>query len=932
MTAFPEEPTNGSGPSSSTIRSSVDDAPFGLVELDRSGRLVHANTTAVSLLGIELLTAESDLYLADLLSDPADNLLLDDSLRIARLGSDVTRTFSIDASGRRRYISLRCWPATSNEDERIAAMIEPASPDDQTAEIAALIERSATGMAKVVSSSAGPNLVAVNEHWTTITGQDTDEALGLGWLDRIDPIAVDDFIAALADSLATGSGLKGKLRLLHSTREATRQWISISTSPLEGNGAALVFFDDVTEEHTAAQWAAEVTDLLDMASDFVCIASPDLSTIRWANDGMRHCGVIDDTQTLTLDEITSGVDADFLRSELQRSGAWSGELSLITSDSRLIPVQARLVVHEGPEGAAEAISLVATDLTQIAAAQQQVAATEVRLDALVAHANDLVALVSRAGIVDYASPAVERQLGYSNGDLAGTDILELVHPDDLPAAYELLASVVSGPGANDEAELRVVDSSGTYRTLEIVAHNQLDNPAVAGVVVNARDISERIAATKELADRTFLDPLTGLPNRDLLIDRLHESLRRARERRLLVGLLFLDLDRFNVVNESLGHKAGDELLAEVANRIEAAVRPGDIVARLGGDEFAVIVGDMLRRGDAKHAARRIGKALTHPIEVSGDSAVITTSIGIAVSDGNDEPENMLRDADTALHRAKEKGRDIAIVFDDNLRDQAVRRHNVENMLRRALEREALVVHYQPVLDVATGQLSGSEALVRLNDEDGNLIMPGAFIDVAEDSGLIATLGHQVLVASIRQTAAWNRGQVPGQQPLSIAVNVSARQLTDPNYPDEIRAEIFEAGLAPHLLSIELTESALIDGNPTTERALQELKDFGCRIGLDDFGTGFSSLAYLKRFPISFLKIDRSFVSGLGEDEDDSAIVRATIALAHGLNLSVVAEGVETTEQLEHLADLDCDRVQGYLFSKPVDANTFQNFLGLRWTG
>ena len=340
---------------------------------------------------------------------------------------------------------------------------------------------------------------------------------------------------------------------------------------------------------------------------------------------------------------------------------------------------------------------------------------------------------------------------------------------------------------------------------------------------------------------------------------------------------------------------------------------------------------MLRRGDAVIAARRLRKALTQPISIGDETAVITTSIGIAIAEGGEQPEDLLRDADTALHRAKEKGRDIAVVFDDHLRDQAVRRLEVENKLRRAIENDDLVVHYQPVLSAATGRLAGSEALVRVRNEDGSLVMPGDFINVAEDSGLISKLGHQVLVKAIRQTAEWTEKNVPGQALLSIAVNVSARQLIDPHYADSLRAELDAAGLAPEQLSLELTESALIDGNPTTEQSLSQLRDLGVRIGLDDFGTGFSSLAYLKRFPISFLKIDRSFVDGLGTDENDSAIVRATIALAHGLNLLVVAEGVETEDQLEQLAELECDLVQGFLFSKPIDPDQFLSFLGMRWS-
>ena len=316
-------------------------------------------------------------------------------------------------------------------------------------------------------------------------------------------------------------------------------------------------------------------------------------------------------------------------------------------------------------------------------------------------------------------------------------------------------------GESRTVQLRVAHGDGSYRHLEVIANNLLHSPAVNGIVLNAKDVTGEVETAVQLNDLTYHDDLTGLPNRTLLIDRLSETLRRAHDRRLLVGVLFLDLDRFKVVNESLGHAAGDELLAEVAERINGVIRPGDTVARLGGDEFAVVVGDMLRRGDAVVAARRIRKALTQPIRIGDETTVITTSIGIAIADGSEEPEHLLRDADTALYRAKDKGRDVAVVFDDHLRNEAVRRLEVENKLRQAIEADALVVHYQPVLDAATGRLAGAEALVRILDEDGSLIMPGNFIDVAEDSGLISQLGHQVLVKSIHQTAAWTHEHVRG---------------------------------------------------------------------------------------------------------------------------------------------------------------------------
>jgi len=915
------------------VAAMLDTVPFGLLVIDGQHRIQSGNSKAMEVLG-QPAGASIGKALVDLLADPGEAPLLDETLRWARNGETTRRSFQLRTGGVLRGVNFQCWPQETRSGPVVLTMVEPAAAHDQARQIRALIARSPQGMARLVENTT---MTDVNDRWFEITGQPADAANGEGWLERVDDDGRADFHRALLAAGEAGEGIRGRLRII--TVEGEYRWLDVTTTPLDEPGASLFTFDDTTADIDAARRAEELSRVIEATKDLVCILSPDGESVVWLNETMAAlvghpemplalAHLID---TISLAEVRSlGVPA------VNADGSWRGELVLHTGDARAIPISAMLVAHVDDAGASEAISLVARDVSELRAAQAQIAETEIRMHALVENASDLMVVVRQDGSVIYASPAVERVLAHQQHSLDGVDILELVHPDDLDAAYEMAALVrnqaVSSQGPNPvSAPLRIAHGDGSYRNLEITANNLIDNPAVGGIVLNATDVTARVAVTEQLEAQAFHDDLTGLPNRALLVERMSDVLRRARERRLLVGLLFLDLDRFNVVNESLGHQAGDELLNEVASRIEGVIRPGDIVARLGGDEFAVVISDMLRRGDAVVAARRLRKALTQPIRVGDESATITTSIGIAIAEGQEHPDDLLRDADTALNRAKEKGRDLAVVFDDHLRDQAVRRLDVENKLRRAIDNDDLVVHYQPVLRADDGRLVGGEALVRIRNEDGSLVMPGEFIDVAEDSGLISTLGHQVLVKAVRQTAEWTRLGVPNQDPPTIAVNVSARQLTDKNYVETLRLELETAGLAPQQLVIELTESALIDGNPTTEASLQKLRNLGIRIGLDDFGTGFSSLAYLKRFPISFLKIDRTFVNGLGGDEDDSAIVRATIALAHGLNLTVVAEGVETADQLEQLADLGCDHVQGYLFAKPIDPAEFGAFLGKRWS-
>ena len=912
------------------IATMIATVPFGLIVVDANNSIALANDEGAGLLGLTSKNAPG-MALVDLLADSSEALLLDELVHEAREGVQTRRSFTFQAGPVVRALDLQCWLQPTEAGDAVLVMIEVPEAHDQTRQIRRLIANSPRGMARLVGNTMMTDL---NDRWTEITGQSLFEATGEGWLQRVDEDGRSEFLEALKDAMVNNRGLQGRLRVI--TTEGDFRWLDIAVTPLAQPGASLLSFDDSTEDIGAARRADELSRVLEATRDLVGILTPDGTTFVYLNEALAEL-LGETAKNSTFSTYVDPGAHELLETvafpEVHTSGSWRGDLILRTITGGSMPVSAMLVAHVGNGGACEAISIVARDQTELRATQERLVESENRMHALVENSADLLVLLTAEGAVQYASPAVERVLAHPPGSLDGIDIVELIHPEDLQSAYDLIAEVLTHTDEDDEpvrAELRVAHGDGSFRHLEVTANNLLENPAVSGIVLNGSDVTDRVAATARLEEQAYSDDLTGLANRALLIERLRDSLRRAADRRMLVGLLSLDLDRFNVVNESLGHLAGDELLKEVARRMSEVVRPGDVVARLGGDEFAVVAPDMLHRGDAIVLARRIRKALTEPIIVMGQTAVITTSIGIAVAEGGEQPTDLLRDADTAMHRAKEKGRDIAIVFDDHLRDQAVRRLEVENQLRAALDADALVVHYQPVLEIGTGKLAGAEALVRMQNPDGSLIMPGHFIDVAEDSGLISQLGHQVLVKSIHQAAEWTALQVPGQDPPSVAVNVSARQLSDPHYPDIVHHELNVSGLAPDQLSLELTESALIEGNPAIEESLQKLHNLGVRIGLDDFGTGFSSLAYLKRFPISFLKIDRSFVNGLGTDDDDSAIVRATIALAHGLNLRVVAEGVETDEQLRHLAELDCEYGQGYLFSKPIDPTAFADFLGKRW--
>ncbi len=448
--------------------------------------------------------------------------------------------------------------------------------------------------------------------------------------------------------------------------------------------------------------------------------------------------------------------------------------------------------------------------------------------------------------------------------------------------------------------------------------------------------------------RALHDPLTGLANRGLLMEQLVQALARARRRPGSVAVLFLDLDRFKVVNDSLGHAVGDDLLVEVARRLERVMRSADTVARLGGDEFVVLAEDIAGVDEALSLARRLREAIAAPMPVgSGQQIVVTASVGIALSASAagsrdaaaggspamaDTPSSLLWDADAAMYRAKDTGRDRVELFEDGIRAGSLGRFRSEAMLRHALDHEGLRLHYQPLVDLATGALAGAEALVRLHDPDRGLISPGEFIPVAEETGLVVPLGAWVVAEAAAQAAAWQALQPLHAPPLTVSVNLSGRQLTTPGFAVEVGAAIARSGADASHLCFEVTENTLLDAAGSGVATLERLKELGVRLAIDDFGTGHSSLTWLRRLPADFLKVDRTFVAGLGTDPGDTAIVRAVLDLGRALGLTTIAEGVETAGQLEALRDLGCHWVQGYHLARPGPAESVTALLkdGTRW--
>ena len=579
-------------------------------------------------------------------------------------------------------------------------------------------------------------------------------------------------------------------------------------------------------------------------------------------------------------------------------------LALVLADC---VVRQTLMVRERSRLLRQANDAVARE--RLASADLQV--SEQRFRALVQNSSDVVVILQPDGTVEYQSPAVERVLGYAPGERVGRQIFELTHPDDEGFVKAVIAELMQTPGAVRTVEARCRHADGTWRTLEATGHNMIDDPMVRGIVVNYRDITERKVLERQLIHEAFHDPLTGLANRALFIDRVEHALTRRDEPKRL-AVLFMDVDDFKTINDSLGHAAGDLVLVAVAERLRGCLRPEDTVARLGGDEFGVLVEDADGSLAADLAARLLG-ALGNPFEISGKQVHLQASIGLAyASDDIRTANELLRNADVAMYTAKNRGKGRVERFETSMHAAVLSRLELKADLERAISHDEFRLRYQPSFDLKDGRLAGFEALLRWRHPTRGEIFPSDFIGLAEETGLIVPIGKWVIERACEQARAWVDA---GRDDLVMSVNLSARQLREPEIVGWVSGALAAAHLPPERLMLELTESSLMQDD---DGRLHEIRDLGVRLALDDFGTGYSSLSYLSRFPIDVLKIDRSFTRELGSELEDSALVRSVIQLAAAMNMQTVAEGIERPEQLARVTALGCDFAQGYLIGRPMD--------------
>ncbi len=498
------------------------------------------------------------------------------------------------------------------------------------------------------------------------------------------------------------------------------------------------------------------------------------------------------------------------------------------------------------------------------------------------------------------------------------DWFNRVHPDDLDSLKSAITAHREGLTPHFEIEHRMRHADGGYRWMLSRGAAIRDETGKAIRMAGSQtDVTARKEAEEQLLRDALHDGLTGLPNRVLFTDRLERSISRmARNPNHHFATLFLDLDRFKMINDSLGHTAGDQLLVAFAKRLATCLRPSDTVARLGGDEFTVLLEDPREPDDAISVANRIIESLKAPFVLGSHEVYVTTSIGIALSgNGYTRPQDVLRDADTAMYRAKAKGKSCHQVFDTAMHSRAVKMLRIENDLRRAIDRKEFELHYQPILNVRTGRIRAFEALVRWRHPERGLISPCDFIPVAEETGLIIPIGRWVLNEACRQAAEWHAA-FPDHL-IDMNINLSGKQFSQNDLVEQVISALRQHGLPARHMTLEITESVVMDNPESAIIMLERLKKLGVQLNIDDFGTGYSSLAYLQRFPVDTMKIDRSFVSKMSESPENAEIVRTIVALAHNLNMKVTAEGIETAEQLAQINCLECENAQGYFLSRPV---------------
>src|ERR1051325_506957 len=716
--------------------------------------------------------------------------------------------------------------------------------------------------------------------------------------------------------------------------------VEVHSGPVEIGGRTVLYsiVHDITERKLAEQEVAAANSqrkaVLDAATPVAIIATDPHRVIRRLTPCAERMPGHDADEMIGKHSVVElhqqgelAHSAERLAMSVQRpfdvlvvrasaEGLEEREWTWVRKDGREITVLLAVTALRSDAGAITGYLHVATDVTERKAAEAMLR----RQTAAITASMDGIGILDAELDFTYVNDALAKLYGYASAQsLVGTSLAELYEASENDRFRNWILPIVleRGRWRGETAGLRR-DNSTFPQEISMTA---LDG---GGIVIVVRDISERTYAEEQIKHLAYHDALTGLPNRLLFKDRLTVALSHAQRDGSRLAVLFLDLDRFKVINDSLGHNIGDQLLQAVAARVQSCVRESDTVARLGGDEFTLLLPNLNRSEDAAPVAQKLLEAVRYPFHIEGREFFITTSIGVSLypEDGLDA-ETLIKNADTAMYQAKEQGRDNYQLFNAFINARALQRIALEHGLRRALVNDELAVHYQPIFDFRSGRITGMEALLRWNHPEMGSIPPGMFIPLAEANGVMVPIGMWAMRAACMQARQWH---LAGFKNLSLAVNLSVCQLQQPDLVQRVREILEETQIQARMLELEITESSAMQSPETSVRTLYELKKLGVRISLDDFGTGHSSLSYLKRFPIDTLKIDQSFVRDITTDPDTASIVSAIIAMARSLRLKVIAEGVEFSEQANFLRRYNCDQMQGYLIKPPVPAQEFLDLM------
>ena len=769
---------------------------------------------------------------------------------------------------------------------------------------------------------------------TQVLGYSRDEYVGLVVADLIHPDDLDPAAVASEEGRTTpGAPFRFTARLRH--RDGSWRWMDVAAvnrlddPEVRGVVSTLRDITDRVEAELALQASSDRLVSLVANSTDVLIVTDEHGRATFVSPAIAASLGVGPDEVVGLDLAAFVHPAEAGRASRvfdgvrdEPGGAGTFEVRVQRADGRyiLVEVHVQNLLDDPKVG-----GMVVHGRDIIARREAELSAS--RFQSIIESTPDVVVITDAAGHPLYLNPAARRTIGIDDdaviGDLDPAAFFTARSLDRI--VHEALPAVERGGTWSGDLELAHQGDEQAVPVSHVLLAQATPGGAVEFYASVSRDMTANRRLEAALQHQADHDELTGLPNRKPLITALEVALDSAERFGGQVGVLFLDLDRFKVVNDSLGHHAGDELIEAFARRLLSSIRPHDRAGRFGGDEFVVICPGVVDAAELRAIADRVRRDVGGRFHLDGEEIFVSVSIGAALGRGGDDAAELLRDADAAVDAAKARGRDRIQLFDGDLREQVVERLAVERELRRALERDELLLHFQPVVDLPSGRIRGVEALVRWHHPRRGLLLPDQFLPVAEETGLVVELGEWVLRRACTEASRWGRDAVSGE-PLPVYVNLSARQLVDANLVGKVQEVIDLTGVEPAAVHFEITENALMADATTTRSTLHELRTLGVKLALDDFGTGYSSLAYLKHFPVDALKIDKTFVEGLGNDRDDAAITAAIVDVAQRLRLVTVAEGVERVDQAEWLTALGCDLAQGFHYARPMGAAELRGYL------